>query len=477
MACTAIRFVTFLIPFVTCSNPTIMSKKKFLLSLTLLVCMAASAQHQKPVYRFPLQPGQQNLNTSQQNLADSLYDHLADGQSLRLNLLSPAEEALDRNQRSQISFQRAALLMNHYRNSGLPERAYCAEFVPYEMPNVVRTNDLTRASSISMGRKSQTHVCLTRQSVQVTARASVNFDTDFSKELQQFNFYASNGVVAYLPSGTTITIPAGSLCQANGQEPDCQQVTLRVSEYLDLEAMALKAMTTTSSNKKLQTAGMWYIDVVCNGKQLAMKPDQKYMIHVNTNGEVKDMKVFTGHEKNGLLDWKEETDDRVIKPGEKMTGAEDETNEEYNENWEGEGDGKKYMLTEQLYFQENNQYGLQLNNFGWINCDAFDETQQLTDLMVRGEIDENTNVMLVYGKRKSVLPGYLCEDKKSVKFSKIATDETAMLVVFKKTDDKGNVERYTQVVQPGLQTSIGVNLTPSTTEILRNEIKGKLSDL
>ena len=85
--------------------------------------------------------------------------------------------------------------------------------------------------------------------------------------------------------------------------------------------------------------------------------------------------------------------------------------------------------------------------------------------------------MLVYGKRKSVLPGYLCADKKSVKFSNIAADEPAMLVVFRKTDEKGGVVRYTQLLQPGKQKQVGINLTASTAENLRMEIKSVLSDL
>ena len=84
---------------------------------------------------------------------------------------------------------------------------------------------------------------------------------------------------------------------------------------------------------------------------------------------------------------------------------------------------------------------LALNNFGWINCDAFDESKSLTNLMVMGDL-KDYNVMLVYTKRKSILPGYLCEDGRSVKFEDIASDEVAMLVAYKKMDEKGNIIKF-----------------------------------
>lgn len=463
----------------------------YLLAPALFLCLGANAQQKTQSYRFPLQGKVASLNQQQARLADSLYNYLVEGESLQLNLLSETEEKLEPAQRSQITYERASLLLAHYRKMGLPERGYVAEMVPYQMPNVVRTHDLTRASSVSIGRRAQTHIRLTKNIIRSTANAAATFDADFSREMQQFNFNAANGITATLSSGTTIVIPPNSLQQTNGLAPDCQQLTLRVSEYLDLEAMALKAMSTTSSGKKLQTGGMWHIDVMCDGKPLVMKQGEHYNINVNMQGEVKNMKVFTGRLKNGMLDWKEETDDKVILPGQTLnevyaesnnerdvkSETEEEENEQYlnNDNrWDQRGN---IDSVEDAIFDNANQYGLQLNDFGWINCDAFDETQTLTDLMVYGEVNDATNVMLVYGKRKSVLPGYLCEDGKSVKFSSIAADETAMLVVFKKTDEKGGVTKFTRILQPGKDKNVSVSLTASTADNLRSEIKSRLSDL
>jgi hypothetical protein len=252
-----------------------------------------------------------------------------------------------------------------------------------------------------------------------------------------------------------------------------------VSEYLDLEAVALKAMTTTSEGKNLETGGMWYIDVICNGQSLVMKPGKQYFINVRINGEPKNMKVFSGREKNGLLNWKEETDSKVILPGNVQTDSEEETtdkNDSDSSAYIGEGYGER-STRDAAIFDMSDHYSLQLDNFGWINCDAFGQGQKLTNLMVYGEIDEKTNVMLVYNKRKSVLPGYLCQDKKSVKFSDIASDETALLVVFKKVDDKGGVMKYTKVLRPGNEKNTRVNFTASTAADLRSEVKAKLSDL
>lgn len=395
--------------------------QKTLLLLLGLIPSFVQAQRKAPVLYFPFEGYERKLSPEQVRLADSLYNNLYEGESLRLELLSAAEQNMEREKISEISYHRAGMILTHYWKTGIPSSDFCAEIVPFQMPHVVRTNDLTRASAISVARKSRTYVVLTKTETKSTSIAAVHFNSDFSTDQQTFEFYPNAGIETYLASGTRIYIPAGSLQQTNGQEPACEKVTLRVSEYLDLEAVALKAMTTTSEGKNLQTGGMWYIDVVCNGQPLVMKPGTQYQINVRINGEPKKMKVFSGREKNGLLDWKEETDSKVILP-----------NDALPEESDGESRYEEGNYRDSAIFDMSNQYGLQLNNFGWINCDAFDQGQELTNLMVYGDIDEKTNVMLVYNKRKSVLPGYLCQDKKSVKFSDIAADETALLVVFKK---------------------------------------------
>lgn len=442
----------------------------------LLAVMSLGAQNKMPVYQFPCNGKQTSLTSQQKHLADSLYYSLAQGDQLQIELLSADEKKAEAAQISALSYQRAALLLQHCYNNKISRKDFYAEITPFAMPNVVRTNDLTLASSKSLGKRSSTAVVFTKSVSMATSQPAVDFDADFTKELQEFQFYASDGIDTWLTSGTRIFIPANSLQQINGQAPNCEKLTLRVSEYLEMDAIALKAMTTTASGKKLQTAGMWYIDVLCNGKPLVMKAGKQYLIEVAMTGDPKDMRVFTGKEKNGLLDWKEETDSKVIKPGEnsEKTDSLKEYSEEVDNDYEGEGYEREVV---DAVFQKNNAYGLQLNDFGWINCDAFDQTQQLTDIFVQGDISDKTNVMLVYGKRKSVLPGYLCEDGKSVKFSNIAADEPAMLVVFKKENDKGAVTKFTQVIVPGQDKSIVAMTTASTSENLRNEIRAKLSDL
>lgn len=472
-----------------------MNKFQLLLAApAFTACLSANAKTIVPVYEFPWNGTQISLSTQQSKLVDSLYFSLGSGESLQLDMLSAEEKNAEETKRAQLSYQRTAMIMLHLYYTGIPNQDFRAEIVPFAMPHVIKTKDLTLASSKSLGRRSQTHLVFTKPVSIATSRSATSFDADYSAEKQEFHLDPKQEMKATLPSGTTFTFPAHSLQFENGQEPT--SVSLAVSEYKDMDAIVFKAMTTTCGGKKLQTAGMWHVSASCDGKPLVMKPGKKYEINVGMTGEAKDMKVFTGVEKNGLLDWVEQTDDKVVYTAKsnvepKIELIDNELNNvnlnnvnlnnwnntrNYNPNIDVE-QIKRNNERQETIFAANNSYGLQLNDFGWINCDAFDQTKQVADLVVQGDVSEKSTVMLVYGKRKSILPGYLCQDGKSVKFSNIATDETAMLIVFTKDDEKGTISKFTRMVQPGTDKSVMAKVSKSTAESLRSEIKSRMGDI
>lgn len=440
-----------------------------------------------PVSQFDFTFKDKNLSQDQLRIADSLYSILESNQKIRLSMLDESEKDLSAKEIAQLTYARAEAFIRFCIEKNIPTTDFYAEIVPYDMPNTIRTFELeNRQYKPFMSNNARTYFVFSRPITLATTKPSVNFDEDFTKEMETFSMYHDRDIYAYLNSGTTVFIPKGSLQFANGQKPTCGKIEIRVAEYLEMDAMVMKAMTTSSYGRKLQTAGMWHIDASCNGQSLYIKPGKKYHIYVDLRAsEVKDMKVFTGNKKNGLLEWNEETDDRVYKPGEyemekEETAEEDDTTFLYET--EGENIIDRVYTTSGLGVvgyeapaSETYQYDLALNNFGWINCDAFDESKSLTNLMVMGDL-KDYNVMLVYTKRKSVLPGYLCEDGRSVKFEDIASDEVAMLVAYKKTDEKGNIVKETRIIDPSITTSVHVKTEVSTFALLQTELKGALSD-
>jgi hypothetical protein len=438
------------------------------------IVMSGTIKH-IPVSQFPWNNRDKAMGEKQLTLADSIYNMLASGQAIRLSMLDESEKDFTSKEIANLTYARAEAFIRFCLSKNIPQTDFYAEIVPYDMPNTIRTSELEhRSYKTFMSNNARTYFVFSRPAAVATAKPSVNFDENFTKGMESFSMFHDRNIYAYLNSGTTVFIPKGALQFSNGQKPSCTKIDLKITEYLDMDAMVMKSMTTSSYGKKLQTAGMWHIEASCGGQPLYIKPGKQYHIYVAIDGEPKDMRVFTGSKKDGLLDWKEETDSKVYKPGESTSSVEPEEGNDSTD-YEGEREYETSGLGVIGYEAPTNTYDIALNDFGWINCDAFDEEQKLTNLMVHGDLKDH-EVMLVYAKRKSVLPGYLCEDQRSVKFADIASNEACMLVVFKKTDDKGSVIKHIQMIDPSKTTSVNVTTESSTLAQLQTEIKSKLSD-
>ncbi len=497
-----------------------MKIKIYLLSVVgSTTLLNVSAQRKRPIATIPFHwtTNQFILNNSQKKFIDSVYAVIPNGESIKFTMLDDEEQQMKEFDRAQLSFKRTESFINHVYSKNISRDEYYAEMVPFTTPHTVRSPDLNSYYYRGfMAKKALTSFIFLRPKVNPSAKTSYRFDATYNKEEQKFAMDSKKKMNVVLASGTNITIPANALMYKNGKPCDCDQIDVSVAEYGDLAAMAIKGMSTTSGGKKLQTGGMWHVGVSCNGEELILKPGMHYDINVAREGEVKKMKVFTGFvNKNGSLDWREEKDGRVFTAslssvrgeiqGEKTINnlqvkSQDivnrenteelnvnsdyrnvnESNLNYDKNW------KKKRLNNMnqggfgiMSYEGKDSlksYDLQLNDFGWINCDAFDEDQKLTDVVIGGDFPKFANVMLVYGKRKSVLPGYLCTDGKSIQFSNVAENETAVLVAFHK-DEKGNITKFVKVINPANEKNINVKMSNSTADDVQREIKSKLSDI
>ncbi|HYG51995.1 MAG TPA: hypothetical protein VD905_13885 [Flavobacteriales bacterium] len=458
---------------------------------------------------FPVNPGSTTLTDAQMRFADSMFNVIVPGEALYFTLLDKSEEGLEDTKRSEITFKRAEALLQYCRDRKYSPLEYYAEITPTLAPRKVRTIDLSLSSFkfYAHGRSLTGMIFCPLEHV-ATSATTVNFNAGVAADEQVFKFNPADPIDVSLTSGTKITIPASSLMYPDGK-PVLDPVDVKVAEYLEMDAIVMKMMTTTSGGKHLQTGGMWHIDVSCKGQPVVMKPGHDYHIQVANNNTVKDMKVFTGVMKNGLLDWQLQKDDEVIAGNVDVNGTINAAipdvkntvdkrqlqingninvntdnlnrNVTVNESWNNNANFdpeavRKYAEMRQR--REQAVYDLKLNDFGWINCDAFDpSTQIMVDVLVRGDVSEKTTAMLVYPKRRSVLPGYVCEDKTSIKFTSVAADETAMLVVFTETEDKGMVMKYAHMITPGKNKSVDVKASKGTMADLQKEIKTGMADI
>ena len=500
--------------------------KTNLLAFTLLFSGTFTANAAlKPIQHaaFPFEQGQTVLTKSLARYTDSIYASLIPGESLKLILINKEEENLESVKRAQLTFKRAEAILLHCYKSGYSNKDFYAEMVPFTTPHTVKSTDLTTGPYRSfMSKNALTYFVFNLKDVALTSKSSLTFDANTKDAAQDFTFNPKQEINANLVSGTKIVIPASSLVFADGTEPK-GDVNIRIAEYTALDAMIFKAMTTSSNGHALQTGGMWNITAESEGKPLQMKAGMNYDIMVAKPSETKNMKVFTGKMTNGVLDWVEQKDGSVTAstvnaiapvgtplPNNELVNARDEAvteistdnlnldnrnlnqlnvnnlNNNINVSTKNQYRARNTKVwsqkeTEEMIQEEKEYqkdiYDMKLNDFGWINCDAFDpETQKLTDVYVHGDITEKSNVMLVFGKRKSVLPGYLCADGKSVKFTNVAADETAMVIVFERTGNGDQIKKFTKLITPERQKNINVKTVNSTTADLGKEIQTGFAD-
>ncbi|MFI5205281.1 MAG: hypothetical protein ACHQF2_12355 [Flavobacteriales bacterium] len=459
--------------------------KKGMMAVIAIFCALPGVHAQQEIeYQLNWTTSYESINSRVIRVVDSLYSELNAGQTIRMVLLSATEKAKPEEQRAMLSFKRGEALLAHFRQKGLAQKEYEVEMVPFHQPNRLRSSEITSRSFRSfMSRKSESFFLLSKIEAAATSVAQVFFDSDISGDLEVYQIYASRDQYVMLNSGNVIYIPAGTLKTDNGMSPSCDLVEVRVAEYTQLEAIALKAMTTSSYGKRLETGGMWHITFNCNGKSLKPGVGESYYIRVKFEGEPRDMKVFTGDVKKGVIDWRLQSDGSVktISSGEAVTSNLDSVAQWSEENYESDGEGVLYP--DQNYggevldgYYSNDMYELKLNDVGWINCDAFYEVDDKTDLLVNCDTAGRVNVMLIFKGRKSLLPGYQCSNTTQIKFSDIAANELALLIVFRKNKDN-TVDKFVKTILPANQKVIdATDWKPSTSDDLRNEIYAALSD-
>ncbi|HLP10407.1 MAG TPA: hypothetical protein VK177_00645 [Flavobacteriales bacterium] len=484
------------------------------------ICSTTLAVAGLPTYKpshFSFNTGAVALTETQKKAVDSIYTHLEAGDNVYLTLLNADEENLNEAEKSALTYKRAEAIINLCRNKKIPANEYFAEIIPGNMPNKIRTSDLSLSSNRNYMLNSRTAIVFAPKEKVASTTAAIDFKSVKPAEVQQFTIDAKDPVDLTLKSGTKLEIAAGDLVLANGKAP-VKPVNIAVSEYTRVDAMIMHMMTTTCHGKNLESGGMWNISATSGGEPLYIKSGKKYHIKVPNDSPVKNMQVFTGDMKNGMLDWKLQTDDKVIAgSGMVSTGGTRGTSQApveindadidninavtaattnlTNNNTRGyRGKSKraynKKMAVEDLELtteekeqyeayetRMQNIYDLELNDMGWINCDAFYEVEKLANVVVTGEVDMKTTAMLVYPKRKSVLPGYFCTDGNSAKFDNIAADESAMLVVFAQTGKGDEIKKFTRMIQPGKEKNIIVNMEKGSMASLQKEIQGKLSDI
>ena len=106
-------------------------------------------------------------------------------------------------------------------------------------------------------------------------------------------------------AGTRLFFPEGSFVYSSGK-PVVGKVRLVVEECFDLDEMLAAKLSTTSGNRRLETAGMIKVRAFAGRTEVSLKEDGRYNIYFPIKGDRKDdFELFYGQQdKNGMIDWR-----------------------------------------------------------------------------------------------------------------------------------------------------------------------------
>jgi len=249
-----------------------------------------------------------------------------------------------------------------------------------------------------------------------------NFYNNVSVNEQKFIIRNNKDTVIIGESGTILFFPANSL---NASSDSNIEITLK--EILSTSDMILENLTTLSSNKQLETAGMIYVEAKQNGKIIDIDKSNPVLLMLPTDDIKDNMQLFSGeHDDDGNLNW--ETNGRSYSTTIYSSMFYTENLNRFkkfimrvfhrdlylyllNSEMQMRDFEEKYknINTENLKRvpQENmNYYVFNFSNSGWINCDRFinENPENLTTLLIDEPVNINTEIKIVYKDIKSIIP-------------------------------------------------------------------------
>ncbi|WNH13889.1 energy transducer TonB [Thalassobellus suaedae] len=142
-----------------------------------------------------------------------------------------------------------------------------------------------------------------KEVVKVVALKPINnVETSFKKTPQKLKINTQKDTVLVCKEGTKLIIKANSFVDAKGDIIN-GNINLNVTEYYKLSDMLLANLSTISNGKQLETGGMLFIEAKKGEVDLKLKENTSIEILFPTKNKKKDMQLFSGEWKNGLINW------------------------------------------------------------------------------------------------------------------------------------------------------------------------------
>lgn len=403
-------------------------KKLINLFVCFLVTSGAAAQKQKQEnidVSFPSNSAQLTPDITAD--LDHLYSELAPRGWIRLNITGQISKKGGNRHRNMVASKRAEAVRDYFLMKGIP-----ANNIYINKSFNSKRKYVTAAHS---GSRSSEHLYEVRVYKPASGRP-VEYTQSAIEEIaaKQEECYVIDPLredSLQALQGTVLRFQPLSFEFLNGEEVR-EEVVICIREYYSIPDIVMNDLATISNKRMLETGGMLYVTATCKGYEVRIKRSKSYVIRMPARQVLPRMKLFTGEEKGGIVDWKE-TNIRNV-PTVTTVAPTPVSDPEVGE--EGEGfDRVTYGDQNSSEEQSEADYVFNATGFGWINCDRFPPASPKTNLIVKLDSASKVSVRLVFKNIRSVMPAYY-ETNNTVRFDYIPIGEKASLVAYEVGTDK-----------------------------------------
>jgi hypothetical protein len=280
----------------------------------------------------------------------------------------------------------------------------------------------------------------------------------FAEPSQFFTVSSSKPTQVKGKQGTTISIKPDDLATVSG-EPLGKNIQIELKELTNQTQLLKSNAQTVSNGQLLVSGGAYYIDMTSDGKQLKFKEGKNMAVEFPKLTE-NEMFLFYGQRDSlGSMEWQQASDTFKTKPSQPQPETITKTpTKRISDYWgiyyyiesedlstpmtkeEKEKIERVNKVYEKVY--EKVYSAVNINSFGWINCDRFLEIQNKTDLLVNFNPTDSissANIYLVFKDINSVMQSYYFSSNGKTYnegFSNIPVGYKVRLVAYTLKDEK-----------------------------------------
>jgi hypothetical protein len=307
----------------------------------------------------------------------------------------------------------------------------------------------------------------------------------FEEPSQTFNISSSKPTQVKGKKGTIISINPSDLETIDGK-PVGNNMQIELKELTSQEQLLRTNAQTVSNGQLLVSGGAYYINMTSNGQQLKLKDGQTLGVVFPKLGD-KEMALFYGQRDSlGQINWqkssqtfiarqKSEQEVEVTKKTVKKKSDIDaifdyiesgDTTTTPKEREEQARRERNFKVEQKVYDAIN------IQSFGWINCDRFLEANDKTEFLVkisRSDSIINANVYLVFKDIKSVMQQYYYSGStknNSVRFEGLPVGYKTRLIAYTVKDEKAYA--YASDVTISKNQKLDIAFKPVTEQEFKN---------